>query len=237
MEQRILDWNDFRSSSSIKGFSTERKKTMDEHLARAERFLESGNAEFFCRILPSPEHWRLYEHLRDEAAYLDIETDGRYRHSNITLLSVHRKDGTITLVKGQNLDRKNIEAAFRGTKLLVTFNGGSFDLPILEYHFPFSVPKVPHFDLRTGCGRIGLKGGLKSAEKKIGIVRGKELEYMTGEEAVYLWRAWERSKSLNALRLLKRYNIEDTENLEPLAEHVYETLKRRTFDGRHGGSL
>lgn len=35
----------------------------------------------------------------------------------------------------------------------------------------------------------------------------------------------------NALRLLKRYNEEDTVNLVPIAEHVYETLKDRMLDG------
>ena len=38
---------------------------------------------------------------------------------------------------------------------------------------------------------------------------------------------WERSGSKNALKLLKRYNEEDTVNLEPIAEHVYRTLRDR----------
>jgi uncharacterized protein YprB with RNaseH-like and TPR domain len=67
-------------------------------------------------------------------------------------------------------------------------------------------------------------------EKQMGIARAREVEYMTGEEAVYLWRAWERSGRENALRMLKRYNEEDTVNLEPIAEHVYTTLQERTLD-------
>ena len=109
----------------------------------------------------------------------------------------------------------------------MTFNGSSFDLPILSYHFPLAVPRVPHFDLRHACRRVGLTGGLKSVEKQMGIARAREVEFVTGEEAVYLWRAWERSGRPNALKLLKRYNEEDTVNLRPIAEHTYEMLKSR----------
>ncbi len=84
---------------------------------------------------------------------------------------------------------------------------------------------------------IGLTGGLKQVEKTLGIQRCREVEYMTGEEAVYLWRIWERKGRPNALKLLKRYNTEDTENLKPLADHAYRTLSGRLLgdledDGR-----
>lgn len=223
----VRDWDDFRSKVKVKGIAKERKVHLDQSIDRAENFLESGRTEYFCKILPTVEHWRLYDRFRSDTAFLDIETDGRSSYANVTVVGIYRNGETTSLVRGQDLTSESLQKALDGVKMLVTFNGSSFDLPILEYHFPFTVPKVPHFDLRHACRRVGLHGGLKSVEKQMGIARAREVEYVTGEEAVYLWRAWERSGRPNALKLLKKYNEEDTKNLDPLAEHVYETLKSR----------
>jgi uncharacterized protein YprB with RNaseH-like and TPR domain len=221
----VRDWDEFRSERKVKGISAERKESMDRSLDQADAFLDRGLTDYFSRILPTVEHWRLYDRFRRETAFLDIETDGRSSYANVTVVGIHREGGTVTLVRGQDLDAASLSKALEGVKLLVTFNGSSFDLPILGYHFPLAVPRVPHFDLRHACRRVGLTGGLKSVEKQMGMCRAREVEYVTGEEAVYLWRAWERSGSKNALKLLKRYNEEDTVNLRPIAEKVYGTLK------------
>jgi uncharacterized protein YprB with RNaseH-like and TPR domain len=225
----VVDWDEFMARPKVAGISKDRKAKMDEHLERAERFLESRRTDYFCRILPTTEHWRLYERFKDQAAYLDIETDGRSSYANVTVVGIHRCGRTTTLVRGQDLDADHIRKALDGVSMLVTFNGSSFDLPILEYHYPFTVPKVPHYDLRHACRRAGYVGGLKSVEKQMGMCRAREVEYVTGEEAVYLWRVWERAGRENALKLLKQYNTEDTVNLEPIAERIYDRLKSSTL--------
>jgi uncharacterized protein len=227
----IEDWDSFLDAPRLPGFSEPRKAKLDEHLVRAMRFLQSDRTDYFSKILPSPEHWRIFGQFKDDAAYLDIETDGQGPYANVTVVGIYRNGKMTSLVRGRDLNAENLGLALNGCKVMVTFNGGSFDLPILEYHFPLVLPRIPHFDLRTGCGRMGLVGGLKSIEKQMGMQRAREIEYVTGEEAVYLWRAWERSGKENALRLLRRYNEEDTKNLQPLAEHVYETLKNRLVNG------
>ena len=223
----VRDWDEFRSEKKVRGISAERKESMDRHLDQADEFLDRGMTDYFSRILPTVEHWRLYDRFRRDTAFLDIETDGRSSYANVTVVGIHRSDGTVALVRGQDLSAESLAEALDGVKLLVTFNGSSFDLPILGYHFPLAVPRVPHFDLRHACRRVGLVGGLKSVEKQLGMCRAREVEYVTGEEAVYLWRAWERSGSKNALKLLKRYNEEDTVNLRPIAERVYGELSAR----------
>ncbi|MBI0584217.1 MAG: ribonuclease H-like domain-containing protein [Methanomassiliicoccus sp.] len=228
----VGDWDEFRGQAKVKGISLERKNGLDLALDRADTFLERGRTDYFCKILPTVEHWRLYDRFRADTAFLDIETDGRSSYANITVVGIHRNGESTALVRGQDLTAAALKQALDGAKMLVTFNGSSFDLPILEYHYPLSVPRVPHFDLRHACRRVGLEGGLKSIEKQMGMCRAREVEYVTGEEAVYLWRAWERSGSKNALKLLKRYNEEDTVNLLPIAEHVYETLKNRIVNGK-----
>jgi len=62
------------------------------------------------------------------------------------------------------------------------------------------------------------------------MARAQEVEFVTGEQAVYLWHLWERKGKRNALELLKRYNQEDTKNLEPIAALAYERLMRSVLD-------
>lgn len=227
----IRDWGDFVDADRIRGISAPRKKKLDSHVLEAEFLLEEKRSEYFNHILPPGEHWRMFRELEEEVTYLDIETDGLRHDSKVTVVGIHRGGETRTLVRGLDLDRASLSKALEGTKLFVTFNGRSFDLPLLEFNFPFAIPRVPHFDLRHGCARIGLRGGLKKVERRLGMSRPQEVEYVTGEEAAYLWKLWERRGNGNALRLLRRYNEEDTRNLEPLARYAYDELRSRLVGG------
>ena len=220
-------WNEFLSINSIAGFSRKRKDDLDARLAEAEHFLNGERAEYFCGLLPSTEQWRLFEELKKGTAYLDIESDGVGPGHVVTMVGILHNGKMTTLVRGQDLTQAAIAEALEGVKMLVTFNGSSFDFPMIEHEFPFSVPRVPHFDLRHVCPKAGYHGGLKSVEQQIGISRPQELEYVTGEQAVYLWHLWNRKGNRNALNLLTRYNAEDVKNLEPLAEIVYQIMKEK----------
>lgn len=114
--------------------------------------------------------------------------------------------------------------------VIVTFNGSSFDLPMIESQFPGTVPRILHVDLKHSLRRIGLTGGLKKIERELDIQRDRRVEYMTGEDAVYLWRLWEKHNNRNALDLLLEYNSEDCVNLKTLSDFAYRTLKNNTFD-------
>jgi len=227
----IRYWEDFLEADSIHRISERRKRGLDRQLMEAREMLDMGGSEYFTSILPTCEHWRLFRELEGEVAYLDIETDGLRHDSKVTVVGTHRDGRTTTLVNGVDLDGDSLSEALEGTKLLVTFNGRSFDIPLLDFNFPFSVPRVPHFDLRHGCARIGLRGGLKRIERALGIARPQEVDYVTGEQAAYLWKLWERKGNENALGLLCRYNEEDTKNLEPLARHTYEKLTEEADGG------
>ena len=231
----VSDWSDFLGRERLEGFSAKRKVGLDEQLHQAIHFFERRETAYFRSALPTREHWRLFDCVREGTAYLDIETDGLGPGAVTTVVGVHRNGRTLTLVRGIDLTSENLAKALEGTKLLVTFNGASFDVPILEREFPFTMPQVPHFDLRHGCARIGLTGGLKAIERRIGIARAEEVEYVTGEQAVYLWHLWERKGKENALRLLCQYNEEDTRNLEIIAPMVYEKLMKCTLEcANHG---
>lgn len=230
-ESGVLSWEEFLDRKHLAGISDGRKGSLDHELGMAREFWDRGRTDYFTRLLPSGQHWRMYRRLKDDTAYLDIETDGLGPGAVITMVSVHLHGRTTTLTRGMDLSSDNLARALDGTKMLVTFNGSTFDLPMIEREFPFSVPKVPHYDLRHACPKVGLRGGLKQVEVLLGYRRPQEVEYVTGEEAVYLWHLWERKGSENALKLLRRYNQEDTRNLEPLAETVYQRLEERSLKG------
>ncbi len=234
-QEGVLDWDDFLCRGHMKGFSKARKSDLDQCLNTADSFLAKGESGYFSSLLPTVEQWRLFESFKEDCAYLDIETDGLGGDSVVTMVSVHRHGHTTTLVRGLGLSSTALEEALKGTKMLVTYNGASFDLPRLHKEFPFTVPRVPHFDLRHGCGRLDWKGGLKEVEKRLGIARPREVEFVTGEEAVYLWHLWQRKGSENALKLLMRYNVEDTRNLEEVARHVHRGLVLRAKEAMAHG--
>ena len=222
----VLDWNDFLDSEQVCGIKCDRKKRCDAYIEEAKRLLKERDSCGLCDLLKKGEEWRLYNRFKDDAAYLDIETDGLDRDSLVTVVTVHRKKGTYTLTHGIDLTAESLQDALDGCKLLVTFNGKCFDVPVLKYSFPNVNLDIPHFDLRYGCGRIGLRGGLKPIERILGITRSDDIHDVDGEEAVRLWKNWERRGDSESLRILTEYNRADTINLESISATVYDRLVR-----------
>ena len=65
---------------------------------------------------------------------------------------------------------------------------------------------------------MGLRGGLKKIEKKLGIIR--ETEGLNGYDAVKLWKKWVEEKDKSALKKLIIYNKEDVVNLKKIMDYV-----------------
>ncbi|HEY7534109.1 MAG TPA: ribonuclease H-like domain-containing protein, partial [Nitrospiraceae bacterium] len=128
-----------------------------------------------------------------------------------------------SLVRGDTLTEDRLHHELDQSDLLVTFFGGAFDIPYLQTKFPRLDFRKPHFDLCFAARRLGLRGGLKSIEQELHIDRDQDIIGLDGWEAVRLWYQWKAGDE-GALDLLLRYNIADTCNLEPLAEHLYEQL-------------
>lgn len=222
--QNVNSWDDFISSDRVKGVSGARKAHYDWLLRDAKSRLREGDSKFFERCMPFSDQWRLYDEFKDDAVYLDIETNGYY--SNITVIGLSDGVDTKSFVRGFNLDRSLLIKELEKFKLVVTFNGASFDLPVIERFFGFK-PDLPHVDLRFVCQKVGLSGGLKSIEKQLGISRRPEVEGISGEDAVYLWEMWRSSGDRDYLDKLVWYNEEDILNLRPLAEKVIPKLWSR----------
>jgi len=234
----IDSWKEFLSATRVPGVSDERKSRMDFELIQAHDRLRARDSSYFANRVPRREQWRCLGDFRDSVVFLDIETTGISFRSPITIVGIFDGTRMHTLVRGQNLTRVNLEGMLSGASMIVTFNGSSFDVPMIQAQFPGVVPSIPHVDLRNTLRRLGLTGGLKRIEKELGIERDRRVEYMTGEDAVYLWRLWERQGKKNALDLLIEYNAEDCMNLKTLANHAYRNLRTSVFESAcHPGKI
>lgn len=218
--QGIADWNGFLERRTVRGLSAKTKAAHDRLLAVARERLLQGDSRFFGRLLPSSEHWRLYDCFRDDACFLDIETGGR---GEVTVVGMTVGDRCVTLLRGSSLDKETFVRLLGKAKLLVTFNGRSFDVPVLERYFGIAID-LPHVDLRHVCAAVGLTGGLKSIEKELGILRREELCVLRGAQAPELWAAYHATGDEYYLDLLVKYNEEDCVNLQAVADRVVPLL-------------
>lgn len=187
---------------------------------------EQDHALALARLLPPSEHWRLYADLKDRVRFIDIETTGLAPEDLITLVGISDGFTSTVLVRGRDLHRERMAALLDGAGLLVTFNGKSFDLPRLRRAFPGLPWHLPHFDLAVEGRRLGLGGGLKKVERRLGYTRPRDLRGVDGPGAVRLWRAHCQGDP-RALRRLVRYCRADVRALVHLAERIYERLERR----------
>jgi uncharacterized protein len=219
--QDVFDWDSFLSRKSIFGFNNYRKEVFDKEISRAKSALKNENFSFFNSVLPKKEHFRLYNKLKDNVVFLDIETSGYY--GDPTVIGLYDGYDTKTFVRGFNFDRKSFLNELAKYKAVITFNGLCFDMPVLEKYFGFKWTR-PHIDLRFVCSRLGYGGGLKNIEKIFGIKRDDGVEGMSGEDAVLLWREWRKKGDRSALDKIVAYNEEDIINLKPLADKVIPLL-------------
>lgn len=179
---------------------------------------DNGSARFYADLLPAGHLWRLFPHFRAATAYLDIETNGMgWDQCEITTIALYDGQTIRTYTQGRNLEEFINDIA--QYEIIVTYNGKSFDVPVIESCLHTRLPQV-HIDLRHILARLGYRGGLKGCEKQLGINR-PGLDGVDGYWAVLLWREFERSGNNKVLDTLLAYNIADAVNLESLLVHAY----------------
>ena len=218
----IHTWQDFRSSRSLPTRIRSQSRGLKDRVAECMERLDHNDTAYFARAIPGSETWRMYADFRHNAAFLDIETTGLSPDYNIiTLVGILDSEGYHAFVFDQNLS--DLREALERYDLIVTFNGASFDLPFIERHFGSLFRHTPHIDLRFVLSRMGLKGGLKAIERRLGVGRPSELSSLDGYDAVWMWHMWTRGNQ-GALDTLIRYNAEDVLSLPKLAEIAYNRL-------------
>ncbi len=208
----------------------ERKASSDKIIRDISKKLDDRDLPFFSRLFRSSENWRLWEDFSENIVYLDIETTGTRRYSPITVVGAYNGKDFNALVRGKDLHSNDVKTLLSDATMLVTFNGASFDLPMIEWQFPGTVPSVPHLDLRFLAKKCGYSGGLKSLEVQMGLARPEDVKGMSGEDAVRLWHLYERESNRNALKLLLKYNMEDIVNLQPIAERLVKMMREKVME-------
>ncbi len=193
-------------------------ETIQSHVRACEQALQADDLTSLVQTLAKPDHWRILAHGFERASYFDIETTGLECDSQITLIVCHHRGRLHTFVKDENLD--DFLELLEDVELLVSFNGASFDVPRILAHY--HIPELPcaHLDLRWICYHVGLKGGLKLIEPRLGIRRPWDLQGVDGAQAVWLWNLWEHRRDPQAREKLLRYGRADVLALKLVAAYL-----------------
>lgn len=221
----VWTWFDFleRGSAGVMGPAREAefKRVLREDLARRD------DPAWLAGRFPPAEHWRLFNHFKDQTVYLDIETTGGLDGvEDITVIGIYDGARVHTFIHGLNLDL--FEDPLWDRAVVVTFNGARFDLPMIRRRFR-SVHFPPiHLDLMHLLRRCGLRGSLKKIEERLGLRRPESVRGLDGYDAVRLWRRHTEGDA-EALERLIEYNAQDIVNLRPLAEWAFDRLREQTI--------
>lgn len=159
-------------------------------------------------------------------AYLDIETD---REGNISVIGISLGSQQFKQFVGKDITSNNVENCLSKARIIVTFNGDSFDLPQIKKHLNLDLA-ITHrsYDLFKVKKQLNIKGGLKELEKMYGIER--KTGGVNGFKAIQLWEIYRKHGRKDALELLLEYNKEDVLNLIPLEEKFNELIKEQFYD-------
>ena len=221
----IARWSDFVSSSDEVKLPRGAGAALRASIEDAAGAFAARDADRLAALLPSREHWRLFDAFGDDAAYLDIETsDDLVGFEGISAIGVLDRRGPRLWLAGRDLHEFPERA--RRWSMLVTFNGGSFDLPILRRAFPDWAPPRCHVDLRHVLSRLGHDGGLKAIERRLAalrLARPAHLSGIDGWDAAWLFRRG-RDGDREALRRFAEYNLYDAINLRTLMAWAYNAL-------------
>jgi len=199
--------------------SKKKKEFIFDHIKLSKEKIQINDPVYFIENLPPKEHWRIFNQYRNSSVYLDIETTGLdFYHSHITSIAIYDGKKIKYYVYGKNLN--DFINDIKDYKVIITYNGKSFDIPFIEKFFNISLNHA-HLDLRYILKSLGFSGGLKSCERQFGIERKDLLSELDGIFAVELWNDYLRRKNIKALETLLSYNIEDVLNLEHLMVEAY----------------
>lgn len=228
-QRGIRSWEAAVAHAGTPGsFSAARWGLLQDHCRESIDRLAARDHGYFARVLDGRDQWRACSHFMGKVGYLDIETDGGMYASSITVIGIYDGMRVKSFVKGENL--ADFVEELEQYAMLVTFNGTTFDVPMLKRAFPQASWGQLHVDLRYALAKLGYRGGLKAIERELGMQRDLEIRGLAGDDAIWLWQDYRRGKA-EALELLLRYNAADVENLERLLALALPRLQQHAEGG------
>jgi uncharacterized protein len=230
-ERGATDWGSFLRVRDELGMSRGKLDFWTDCIEESQERLAAEDSRYFARALAPRDQWRSYPEFRNRVLYLDIETRGTGIADDVTVVGVYDGREMRQYVRGINLDRFPEE--MEQCRLLVTFFGSGFDLPVLRHQFPGLRFDVLHIDLCHALKRLGHGGGLKRVEASLGIARDSAVAGLNGWDAVRLWNEY-RAGSGRSLAKLLAYNEADVINMERLMQIAYAGLRHKTLGTRAG---
>ncbi len=212
-------WEDL--AANIKDvFGTQKATKIVAALDASQAAFDTAEFEYFQNLFKGSDIWRLLpaflkKGMAHQIAYLDIETTGlgfppESKSTTIAVLF----GGELFIEHEEKRKAQLLQKIESEAKMLVTFNGGPFDLPFLRREFQLSLRQT-HLDLRFWFAKLNHKGGLKSIQTRFYEVPQRASMDIDGFDAVKLWRLHQRGVP-RALETLMTYNAEDTVVLEHL---------------------
>ena len=228
-EQGCRSRNDFLSNPSEFSCGQADRGLVIQTLERSVEALAALDHRYFMERLGLAESWRAFPYFRNRCVYLDIETDGGRTGSAITTVGLYDGIEYQCLIKGKDLQQ--LPGVLGQYGMIVTFFGSGFDLPMVQKKFKDLKLDHLHLDLCPTLRRVGLRGGLKSIEKTLGLQRGEDTDGLNGLDAIRLWNRYRTLGDEQALETLIAYNKEDVVNLEHLAMVCYDMMKQQSMAG------
>lgn len=220
----IRDWDAFLAPGASLPVGPGKREIIAPVLEESRLRLSEQDHRFFARALPAGEHWRAAGEFSDRMGFLDIETTGMGTHAHPTVVGLYdfASGDYRAFVYGEDI--REFTDVVDEYKVLVTFFGAGFDLPVLRQWDPRIVWHQLHVDLCPLLRRLGYKGGLKRIEKQLGIARSDEVEGLDGLDAVRLWWKYKRGDA-DALRTLIEYNEADVVNMVRLLQFASQKMQ------------
>lgn len=210
----LATWEDFeRAAAHDAVMSARLDQETRAKIGEARAALAANDLAALAQLVPPKEHWRLYAHFPRRAAFFDIEADG---DDVPTVVGVMDDEGVATFRRGHSLQQ--LPDRLARSPIWVTFNGAVFDVPVLRKAFEAFPTPLVHVDLRFLVRRTKLKGGLKGIEEALSLHRLPHLKGLKGLDAIALWRRYQETRDVKALRILTEYNLYDAVNLRSVLE-------------------
>jgi uncharacterized protein YprB with RNaseH-like and TPR domain/predicted nuclease with RNAse H fold len=222
-ERGIRTWDDAdRFEKRFGAVGARLQKKLDEYIPLSREAVRQKNAAFFERLSAVGETWRLFPEFAENCVYLDIETTGLSPvFDTVTVVGLYDGRRYRAFVQGDNL--QELPEHLKDYSVAVTFNGAGFDLRFLKLAFQSLALPAIHIDLRWITRKLGMSGGLKLIEAKLGLKRADSVRDMSGFDATVLWAKYLRGEK-SALDQLIQYNTEDVVHLKAIMEMAYDKL-------------